>query len=126
MKRIAISTLFFILLCFVSSCEKDDVKKMEGTWDYGTVEYEYSTNPQKNYTDYEEGYIIIKDGTIAFYSEEEMGAGTPMTFEYREPHIFIAGFNTYDMVSFTKKKMIWRENVTHTDGRVGIHNFTKR
>lgn len=125
MKRITISTLFVILLFFVSSCEKDDVNNMEGTWDYGTIEHKYSRNPQKNYTEYDGGHIVIKDGTITFYSENEFFNGTPMTFEYKEPHIFIAGFNTYDMVSITKKKMIWKETYSD-DGEEVLHNFTKR
>lgn len=127
MKRFIFSNLLVILLCFVSSCEKekDEIEKMEGTWDYDTKEYRYFANPENNYSKKVEGYMVIKDGTIAFYSKNEIGAGTPMSFEYRDPHIFIAGHNTYDLVSLSNDRMSWR-STSSKEGEEKIHTYNKR
>ena len=88
-------------LLFIS-CEKVDhggnnSSKLVGTWD----KVEESGD-----------YIVITKSTITFYYADNDGFdnGTPYKYEYEHPHLFIAGINVWDVVSFSRTSMVWQSN----------------
>ncbi len=101
MKRIVLLVALMLGMCLLfSSCEKDGISGFIGTWSF--VE---EGEPDEG------DYVVIEDNTITFYygSGHGLDNGVRYKFEYEHPHIFIAGFNTYDLVSKSGNRMVWED-----------------
>lgn len=94
MKRVLFAVILLFGMGLFSSCEKEGSSQLIGTWD--NVE--------------EPGdFIVITKTTITFYyaDNDGMDNGIPYQYEYEHPHIFIAGVNTWDVISKSSQKMVW-------------------
>lgn len=99
-KKICILIVAILVGLSISSCEKDNLSSMEGTWSF--VE-----DGEKDEGD----YVVITENQISFYytGEDGFDNGVKYKFEYEHPHIFIAGINLYDVVSKSRNRMVWED-----------------
>lgn len=99
-KKVCILIVAILVGLSISSCEKDNLSSMEGTWSF--VE-----EGVKDKGD----YVVIQDNTIAFYytDDEDDINGIKFKIEYKHPHIFVAGLNVYDVVSKSHNRMVWED-----------------
>ena len=100
-KKTCIIIVAILVGLSISSCEKDNLSSMEGTWSFVEEGAEDSGD-----------FVHIKDGIIAIYygSGEGLDFGLKYKFENKSPHIFIAGVNAYDVVSVSSNRMVWKDS----------------
>lgn len=106
MKRLFFIAAFLLSIGFLfSACQKQGVDGMDGTWSW-VEEGEENTGD----------YVVIEDGTIAFFygygDGDGLDEGVKYKLEYEPPHIFIMGINAFDVVSKSRDKMVWEDATT--------------
>ena len=130
--KLRIVLLILITGLLFISCDKEDSFYFEGDWEVENpyIEIVYKANkPDDAYIYRNPGQITIKDGGVHYYYvysplhliessspnvsryEEERLVYDALVYKFRfeDPHIYFSDFNWYDLVSYSKDRMVWRE-----------------
>ena len=137
--KLRIVLLILITGLLFISCNKEDSFYFEGDWEvenpYIEIVYK-SKKPDDAYIYRIPGQITIKDGGVHYYyvytplhMKESLSPYSSRyeaesliydeawvyKFRFEDPHIYFSDFNWYDLVSYSKDRMVWRELETGKD-----------
>ena len=110
MKKFVYILAFLLMAAGMSSCnmkiENPTVKNLVGTWDLvSDTIISGTTETTTKATDGE--YIVITETSFTRYSGNRE---VKSSFSFSNPHLFIDGNNSYDLVSLTHSEMVLSTN----------------
>ena len=110
MKKLVYVFTLLLMAAGLSSCnmkiENPTVKHLAGTWDL-VSDTIISGNTETTTTATNGDYLVITDTTISFFSGSRE---TKYPFSFSDPHLYLDGNNSYDLVSLTHKQMVLKTN----------------
>ena len=124
MKKIVYFLASLLMAAGLSSCnmkiENPTVKNLVGTWDL-VSDTIISGNSETTTTATNGDYIVITETTISFFSGNRE---TKYPFSFSNPHLYLDGNNSYDLVSLTHSEMVLKTNSFIVAILGGEHRYT--
>ena len=110
MKKLVYIFASLLMLASLSSCngkiENPSVKNLIGTWDL-VSDTIISGNTEATTVAKGGEYIVITETTFSSCSGDRE---VKSPFSFSDPHLYIDGMNTYDLVSLTRNEMVIKTN----------------